>query len=153
MKPILLSIFTFIAVSSFSQIQVNKIEPANVVGRIKSVGSLVAEITYRIQEDKDTLYTLLYRNSEYSTLVDYQSVKFSSEGNTLNELYKIMKSVFADENKKNKDYKVSFKLGETEVIVSNFRMMGVTNAMFFTRKGHFFISDKQLEKLFGKVSE
>ena len=118
------------------------------MGTIKVVGSIQAQLYYRIVEE-DTLYTLLFRNQEYQQLVDYSSVTFSAEDNTLKKLYDILKSVFTEENKKNKEYKVKLKLGETEVIISNFRIMGGTSVMFFTSDGYITLTEKQVDKLFG----
>lgn len=148
------TLFTLLAIilasTSFAQLQMKQSSPKVVIGTIKAGGVLHQELSYRLDGDKDTVYTLMYKNVQYRTLSDYESVSFNSDGNTLEELYKVMKSVFSSENAKNKEFKVQFTLGETDVIVSNFRQMGITTAMFYTKDGYTFIGEKQLDKLFGK---
>lgn len=148
------TLFTLVAVLitsvSFAQLQVKQTSPKQVIGNIKAGGVLHCELAYRIDGDMDTVYTIMFKDAGYSALVDYKSVSFNSDGNTLNELYNVIKSVFSEENKKNKDYKVQFTLGDTDVIVSNWRSMGITGAMFFTKGGYTVIGEKQLDKLFGK---
>ena len=148
MKCVLLFTVMLTSVAGRSQIEIKKKEPKVIMGTIKVVGSIQAQLYYRIVEE-DTLYTLLFRNQEYQQLVDYSSVTFSAEDNTLKKLYDILKSVFTEENKKNKEYKVKLKLGETEVIISNFRIMGGTSVMFFTSDGYITLTEKQVDKLFG----
>jgi hypothetical protein len=153
MRQIITLFAVLFASISFAQIQVSQVHTKaeeHVVGSLKPAGYFHSELTYRI-EDKDTIYTLMYRNAKYSQIRDYKSLKFSGEDNTLNQLYDVIKSVFSDENKKNKDFKVELKLGETQVIISNFKTMGITSAMFFTSDGYFYLTEKQLDKLFGKV--
>ena len=151
MKSLLLIICVITSpMITFSQIsEAKKVEPQKVIGTIKSVGMTQHELSYRINEG-DTLYTLMYRNADYKYITEFEFVNFSGEDNTLDKLYDILKSVFSEENKKNKEYQVKFKLGEKDVIVSNFRTMGVTSVMFFTHDGHCFWTEKQIDKLFGK---
>lgn len=153
MKFIILAIMlSILKLTSYSQIQVRQSSPQVEVGKVSYMGNFHSELSYNVLDD-DTTYTLMYRNSEFKTLVDVESIKFSSVGNTYNTLYDLIKSVYSPENVKNKDYKVEFRLGETEVIVSNVRMMGITTAMFFTTKGYFYITEKQLDRLFGKSTK
>ena len=146
MHKLLLSALLLVSVTGYGQIEMRPELKKIEIGSIKTPR---AEL-YGTVVDGDTTYTLMYKNAAYQTLTDFQSVSFSNDENTLGTLYDILKSVFKEENKKNKDYKVQFKLGETEVIVSNYRSMGMTAAMFFTTRGHTFFSEKQVDKLFGK---
>ena len=152
MKHLFLFLFAItLTATSFSQLQVKESpKPKTVIGNYKAGGTTHYELSYKLDEDKDTVYTLLFKNAAYRYAVDYEAITFNSDGNTLNELYKVLKSVFSPDNIKDKNYRVSFTLGETEVIVSNYRLMGITSAMFYTDRGHTFIGEKQLDKLFGK---
>lgn len=129
-----------------------KSAPRTTVGKIAPLGSFTAELSYQKseQEGTDTIYSLSFRNAKYSHITSVETVHFSSEGNTVNELYKVFKSVFLPENKNNKDYMVHFTLGKTDVAISTFKNMGITSAMFFCNGAYFTLVDKQVDKLFGK---
>ena len=149
MKQLLIAFVLLLSFQSFAQLQVKKASPATKIGSVNSGGRFLAELSYKVEEG-DTTYTLMYRNCEYKQILSIESVKFNSEGGTVEQLYTILKSVFSDENKKNKEYKVELRLGDTDVIISNFRMMGVSSAMFSTTKGYVYLTEGQLDKLFGK---
>jgi predicted peroxiredoxin len=149
MKKILLSGLLLASIICQAQIELRKPEQKKVVGQIKMMGTTEQSLSY-VVIDEDTVYYFLFRNQEYKHLIDYSSVEFSGQDNTLEKLYKILLSVFSDENIKNKEYKVNFKLGNTEVIVSSWRMMGITAAMFFTNDGYCYLTEKQIKKLFGR---
>jgi hypothetical protein len=149
MKSILTLTVLLFTITSFAQIQVGEPEKRVVVSELKPMGKFTAELSYKL-EGRDTLYRLMLANDKFKTLTDLYSVHFSGEEGTLDKLYSIMKSVFAKENAKNKEYKVNFKLGETEVIVSNYRTTGITFCMFFTTEGYTLLNEKSIDKLFAK---
>jgi hypothetical protein len=127
-----------------AQLTVQESAPTVTVGK-----TALGELYYKII-DNDTMYTLLFRNAEYSTLIDYCSVTWQSEMGETQNLYDIIMSVFKDENKKNKEYKIQFKLGSTDVIVSTSRVMGMTQAWFWTNDGYTAFTQEQVKRLFGK---
>lgn len=150
MKPLFIALAFIIYISSFAQITpITKVEKPTTVGIVKSAGYILGELRYTT-EDQDTLYTLKYYNREYKTLVDYQYIQFNGDQEVLSTLYNAFKSVFLPENAKNKDYKLEFKLGETVVLISTYRTMGVTFASMFTLKGWTYYKEKEIDKLFGK---
>jgi hypothetical protein len=146
---ILVALLTTIVLSTpaFSQIQLAQ-KPVSVsLGEgVRSGGKFVAEIKVH-PEEKDTTYTLLYQNMKYSTITDIKGVGFYAEGNTLNTLYSLFKSVWAAENKDNKDYKVEFKLGSQDVIITT---AGKKALFFTTDKGYFALTEKEVDQLFGR---
>ena len=146
----LITIFCFIGLKLSAQIQIQTSNSEVIVGKCKNGAYTQAQLSYTIQEDKDTLYAFLFLNAKFSALTDYQTIQFSGENNAVSDLYNILKSFFTEENKKNKEYKVEFKLGNTQVIASNVRIMGVTSVMIFTTKGYVYLTEKQVEKVFGK---
>jgi hypothetical protein len=129
-----------------------KSTPSSIVGKIAPMGAFVAGLSCRINEadSKDTTYTLSFNNLKFKHIDAIESVSFSGVNNTVNELYKVFKSVFTDENKKNKDYIVNFTLGKDAVTISNTKAMGVTSAMFLVKDAYFTLTEKQVDKLFGK---
>jgi hypothetical protein len=137
-----------------SQIKVETIQTPNLIGKVKTGGIyLLASLEYVLDEQKDTVYTFNYRNLEYDKITVYHSFTFNNEGNTLDEFYNLLKTFFTDENKKNKDYKLSIKLSETPLILSNFRTMGVTSVMIYlgSGKGYVYLTERQVDKVFGKL--
>jgi hypothetical protein len=141
------------ALSATCQISTpQKLTPLTVVGKIAPMGAFVAELSYQLNnaDEKDTIYTLRFNNLKYKHIDAIESVRFSGINNTLNELYNIFKSVFTEENKKNKNYLVNFTLGKDVVAISNYKSMGVTSAMFLIKDAYFTLTEKQIDKLFGK---
>jgi len=152
-KVITASALVFINAFGFSQISAPKKDsPSTVVGKISPMGSFIAELSYRLNsvEAADSIYTLRFRNAKYKTMTELESLDFSSSGNTVSQFYTALKSVFLDENKSNKDYAITFTLGKDVVAVSAYRSVGVLMVMFQKGDGHFFLTEKQLDKLFGK---
>lgn len=147
MKYVFTLIILIFATTVQAQIEVKKSQEKFIVGNYKATGS---ELVGLIDEYKDTTYLLVFRNARYKTIFDFQMVGFKNEGNTLEVFYTLLKSVYLDENIKNKDYNVKFKLGGIDVSVSTVRISGITSAMFFTPKGYAMFSEKEIDKIFGK---
>lgn len=127
MKKIIF-LFALIPTLFFGQIQVQQ---KTEIGSFKNGAALLAEII-SIPSEPDIEYTLKFLNYNKINDNEYITIKFSGVNNTLNDFYKILKSLFSDVNKKNKDFKVDFKLGDKSVSVSNYRLMGTTSAKFST---------------------
>lgn len=146
-------LFTFLISISitacYSQIEVVDMPKEVVISTVKSGGDFHCSLSYGVDE-KDTTYTFSYRNSEYSTITDIQSVSFDSYGGTLDKLYNLMKSFFSKENKKNKEYQVSIVLGKSNVVMRNTRAMGFNMIIFSGPNGYTYLSEKNVDKLFGK---
>ena len=126
------------------QIKIIKLPDEKIVGKINGV----AEITYTVNED--TIYTFRFKDQQYKVLSEYDLVTFKGRDNTLDKLYKIFKSVFLTENKNNNDYKVALMLGDTAVVIGTLIKDYETKSMFFTSSGHTYLSEEQVDKLFGK---
>jgi hypothetical protein len=80
----------------------------------------------------------------------YFSVKFRSTDNTFGKLYGLLKSFFLDENRKNKDYSQTFRLGEVMVNLQHHLLITGKGVMFSTKEGYINFSEKDIDKLFGK---
>lgn len=129
--------------------QPTKLPPTVTIGKIAPLGSFVAELAYQVNNG-DTAYTLSFNDASYTQINSIENVRFAGGENTVNELHKAFKSVFLSENKKNKDYIVHFTLGKDVVAISNTKSMGITSAMFLVRQAYFTLTEKQVDKLFGK---
>lgn len=135
-------------VKSYGQIEMKESPKVFVIGSVKPGARTIAELT-RTVIDSDTAYGLTFSNAKYTTLSDYKTVIFRGS-ETIDQLYNLMKTVFTDENKKNKDYKIDFKLGDNDVSIMNYRVMGITSMWFWSDGAYFYLSEKQVDKLFGK---
>lgn len=149
MKIIFFISLSLLWITSFSQLEVKESIPKTTIGKVSTGKGMLAELYYKAA-GQDTIYFLTFRNEEYAHIVDYQVISFSAPDSTLEKLYTLVKSVFLDENKKNKDYQVELTLGRHDIIIANFRFMGATSAMVHTDKGHFFLKENQVDKLFNK---
>ena len=153
MKQILVVAIALIAtINSYGQVQLLQVDNNQTVtvGKLKSGFAFIADLEYKI-DDKDTVYTLSFQDNRFTQITSIKSVSFNSDGDALNSVYSIFKSVFKDENKKNKDYNVTFKLGQETVMVANSRMMGITYARLFVNNSYSIpLLESQVDKLFGK---
>lgn len=144
---------TLIAViNSFGQVQIIEVDKNQsvTVGKLKSGFAFIADLEYKL-DDKDTVYTLSFQDNRFTQITSIKSVSFNSDGDALNSVYFIFKSVFKDENKKNKDYNVTFNLGQKTVQVTNSRMMGITYVRLLVDNSYSIpLLESQVDKLFGK---
>jgi hypothetical protein len=151
-KLIIVSMITLVSFVSYGQIQVYNVNttPKTSIGKIKSGLAFVAEMEREV-EGKDTTYTLYYQEGQYQHITSIKSLHFNSVGNSFDSFYEICKSVFKDENKKNKDYMVTFKLGDKDIAVVNSRMMGVTCVRVMIGNSYTNpLVENQIDKLFGR---
>jgi hypothetical protein len=145
-------LLALVATVSFGQIQVLEVNktPKVTLGKIKSGLAFVAEMEYEANKS-DTLYTLSFRDYKYQQITSIRLISFNSDSDAFNSFYSICKSVFNDENRKNKDYSVTFKLGGETILVANYKMMGMTYVQIFDGTGMSTpLTESQLNKLFGK---
>jgi hypothetical protein len=153
MKLIITTIALLISLSSLCQMgSPVKALPSTTVGKISPLGTFIAELTYQKNptDEKDTTYTLRMRNYKYSTITETIYIEFSGIGGTTDSLYNLIKTVFNSDNKNNRDYAVTVTLGKQLVAIANHRTMGTTMAMIQIADGYGLLSEKQLDKLFGK---
>lgn len=150
MKITIILFALFVTINATAQLDVkakpNRTTIGDAGGRTNYVAQLICSVI-----DDDTTYTVVYQNIKYKTISDIQSFSFSNDGNTVDKFYSLLKTFFTDENKKNKDYTLDINLGDSPVSLYNFRSMGTTGVMIFLKDGHFMLSEKQVDKLFGKL--
>ncbi|MFT3677985.1 MAG: hypothetical protein QM781_18990 [Chitinophagaceae bacterium] len=118
-------------------------------GKTKSIGVAKASLEYRVNE-ADTTFLLLLED-ERKELKNFFSVRFSSRGNTLQNLYTILISFFEKENWRNDEYIKIFTLGETKVSVYKAAGLIQQKAIIFsTDKGRCRLSKNEINQLFDK---
>jgi hypothetical protein len=150
MKKILTSLlFCIIAVAGHAQIEMAKPAKWSTIGEVKSIGKTLAKLEYRI-DSGDTLYFLLMKDFTKQQETNYFSVNFKGTGNTFSTLYGLLKSFFEDDNRKDKDYMKTFKLGETGVNLQHCTLIARHGVRLTTKEGYINLSEKDIDKLFGK---
>lgn len=114
-----------------AQVEISNIKQPVRIGESKNGPYSIAKLTYLVDEtnNNDTTYTFAFRDSRFKERMEYAAVSFKSDGNAKDDFYSIISTVFSNENKRNKQYEVHFKLGNELVQVKNFRFTGITYAM------------------------
>jgi len=125
------------------------------VGEIKWLANTKASLKYFVSKT-DTTY-LLYmqdeeklKNNRDMTVTKHFSIRFNGIGNTTGNLYNLLTSFFADENRKNKKLEKIFTLGNEMVHVQHYPKLTGHAIMFSTKENHIVFTQKELKKLFGK---
>lgn len=120
----------------FSQITTLDFGEDTVIGSYKTglpPQTTIIELKMRVTAEQDTIYSMMYRDAQYSQIIDYKTIYFDNR-QTLLDFKDIVLSVFKEENRRNRDYIVRFTLtnlrgGQELVSVSTHRSMGITTAM------------------------
>lgn len=118
--------------------------------KVTNMGTYIGGFSYSLEEDgKDTSYDLSFNNYKYQHITAIGHIYFSGEGHALDSLHALMKTVFLDENRKNKDYSIAVRLGKGLIQIGTYRVMGVTACMIQNDEGYGLFTEKQTERLFG----
>ena len=112
-----------------------------------ALGTTKASLQYIVNESDTTFLLMMW--DQRPEIKSYFSVKFSSQGNTLHNLYEILLSFFEKENWRNKDYIRIFRLGDEKVSVYKSGMIEAKAIIFSTDKGRIQFTKREVEKLFG----
>jgi hypothetical protein len=153
MKKILIAIFilTF-SIKSFSQIgKVKEVKDNSItIGEVKDFSTFVCSLKY-VAYEKDTAYFLMYRDVQYKTLIELKSFYFTATSDEINSLY--LELIKAIDGEKNKSY--DLEIGKGKLHYYKIKNLGFSTLMLdYTDKagirGEFFLSKKQITKLFGK---
>lgn len=149
---IITSFFALITVVSFSQIKVVEDKKTTTVGKVGggSMSPFVASLEYSKGDADVNTYILLYNNLKYTTITDINAVSFSATQTEIDAFYLELKNCFEAEKGSEK----KFELGKETVWVKTIKNLGVTSLQITTSDdgtlGFFYLTNKQLDKLFGK---
>jgi hypothetical protein len=150
MKKLFIALLMFfITACAKAQIQMASNAKWETIGEVKSIGRTLAKLEYRIA-GADTLYFLLMKDFTKQEETNYFSINFNGTGNTFNLFYNLLISFFANENRQNKNYMQTFKLGETGVNLQHTSLIGRHGVRLTTKEGYINLSEKDIDKLFGK---
>lgn len=150
MKFLLLTIplITFSLFAS-GQLEVQKVEPEVVIGEVSDMGFMKFKLSKKPIKG-DTTCFFIYRNAKYSAITDFKIIYFSPADSTVEKLEQVLLNILHDAAFDNEKQQMKITLGNTEAVLSRTKV-GKTNYVYFwTREGYFFISEKQINKLFRK---
>lgn len=153
-KTLLTVFFVFLfTIPSYSQITVisdgSEYEEKE-IGQSKSLGiGMVAKLTERKYTDGDLVYFLLFRNSEYTSIVDFEAVSFFADEETLDQLYSLFKDGF-DSPEVNR-YKITIQLGDETFTIRGSGVGKIKYMTFYTKNDTSHpLTLKQVNQLFGR---
>lgn len=122
------------------------------IGKLKSLGSTIASLEYR-ESGRDTTYLLFMRDFTKrgeNAETQFFSIKFNGVDNTLGTFYQLLKSFFLDENRSNKNYNQTFRLGDQMVYLQHCSLITGKGVMLTTKEGYINLSKGDIDKLFNK---
>ncbi len=139
--------------------QLQEMEPSKAqwvtVGEIKWLANTKASLKYLVTA-KDTVYLLRLqddqklKNNRDMTVNQYFSINFKGTDNTLNKLYDLLVSFFNNENRNNKQYEKTFRLGNEALIVRHFPKLTARAIVMATTKNSIVLTEKEVKKLFNR---
>jgi len=148
MKLLLSILFTTATFACNAQLTMAEPAEWKVIGQLKTLGSLKAKLEYRI-DGRDTIYFLFMKDFKKQEEPHYFGIKFRSTGDTFSKLYELLKSFFSEENRKNKNYSKTFRLGEEMVNVQHYLLVTGKGIMISTNDGYINLAERDIDKLFG----
>lgn len=143
----LLLCFSQQVLAQLTQIQ-NSGKDWTLYGHVKYLGPAKASLEY-IVNDHDTTFLLLMYDMR-DELNQYFSIRFSSRGNAVQELYILLMSFFDKESGKKKDDIKRFQLGDETVSVYRATTIGVKGIVLSTDKGRIELGKGEIKRLFNK---
>jgi hypothetical protein len=146
----------FLYVTSFhiAGAQITMTEKADwiTIGKLKTLGSTKASLEYRVS-GRDTVYLLFMKDfTKRGEKAESQffSIKFNGVDDTFEKFYQLLKSFFLEENRKNKNYTQTFRLGEQMVNLQHYLLVTGKGVRLSTKEGYINLSEGDIDKLFGK---
>jgi hypothetical protein len=119
------------------------------IGQLKFGGITKAKVQYTAS-GSDTTYFLFIKDVRDQPKDHYFSITFKNLDGTFEKFYDILKSFFLEENKKNRNYSRTFKLGDKGVNIQYHLLITGRGIRFTTSDGYTYWSEKDIDKLFGK---
>ena len=133
----------------FAQLEEKETGNWQTIGKLKFGGITKAKLEYSAS-GSDTTYFLFIKDVREQPRDNYFSITFKNIDGTFEKLYAILKSFFLEENKKNRNYSRTFKLGDKGVNIQYHLLITGRGVKFTTGDGYTYWSEKDIEKLFGK---
>ena len=110
MKHSILALGFLLPIICFGQLEVKKVEPEKVIAEYKTAGTMQAQISTHIMDNKDTAYMVTFQDAQYSLLNKYEA--FTLTGiNSIRDFVALLKNA-----KKGEEYKAKAE-GGTELTI------------------------------------
>ncbi len=151
MKVVCLSILLLLCYFSYSQTKENFNSKTSVpVGQCMDGTVLHTRLEYSVTKE-DTLFTLLVRNEQHPDAADYQGIRFSGGNHAVNQLYDIIKSVFTDKKRMQRNYSITITLGKKLVVIGTTKILRSVCAVVYLPTGYCYLTERQVDQVFGKI--
>ncbi|MEP7373941.1 MAG: hypothetical protein ABI675_11165 [Chitinophagaceae bacterium] len=148
-KIIFAALLAITALAGNTQIEEKERADWQTIGRLKFGGITKAKMEFTAS-GTDTTYMLFIKDVRDKPENHYFSITFKNVDGTYEKFYTILKSFFLAENKKNRRYSRTFRLGDGSVNVQHHQLITSRGIMFSTNDGYTYWSEKDIDKLFGK---
>jgi hypothetical protein len=150
--------FVLLTVIGFSvSAQIKEVAPSKYV-EIGKVGGGLTPFVSSLSVIRDTstggtnYYLWMYRNLKYSSITDIKSITFTASNEELEGLYNLLKTQMGADKGSEK----RLELGKSTLNFTTTKNLGVASLIVYdltASGGYFYLSNKQLDKLFGKQTE
>lgn len=141
-----------VLVSLASQAQINVLKPTETITIGKVGGGMVpfiADLTYT-KGDGENNYRLSFNDLKFTHITAIKSIDFKGNEEMVNGLYSILKELIDGESGVEKE----FSIGKEYVAAKCISMVGVKSLKIYGtdtgNMGYFYLTKRQLDKLFGK---
>ncbi len=150
MKKTTLIISILFSLSGTAQLSTSGGIKKSTIGKISVLGDMVAELSFTVDKNNDTIFLLSYKDQGYEILTQYNVVAFRNTNDAINNLYSLLTSFIKDEGKHSDGYYESAMLGDNRLSIKSRKYMGKVTITIFTDEGYFYLSEKGVKKLFDK---
>ncbi len=152
MKKVLFSLVLLVSISATAQIREVEKSKYQEIGKVSPGGmAFISSISVM----KDTAvngtnsYLWMYNNLKYSTITDIRSISFTASNEDFDGLYELLKTQLSADKGTEKD----LELGKSRITIKTIRNLGVSSLTIYDLTGgggYFYLTSKQVDKLFGK---
>jgi hypothetical protein len=149
MKIIFTPLLLLIVSVAVAQIEEQQAREWKTIGELKTLGLTKARMQFTVS-GSDTSFMLFMKDFTKQPENNYFSIVFNSTGDTFSKCYTLLISFFDDENRKDKDYMKTVKLGKTMLNIQHQGLIGSAGIRLTTNDGYITLSKKDVDKLFGK---
>ncbi len=142
---------SLISLVSFGQISLSSPTETITIGKVGGgMGPFIASLEYS-KGDNQNQYMLSYNDATYTTLTSINRIKFSGNEELIETFYQMLNDLISGDAGVEKE----FNIGKEVMSVKCIKNLGVKSLQIITSDrgtaGYFYVTKKQLDKLFGKL--
>ena len=152
MKKFLFFFALLVSISGTAQIREVEKSKYQEIGKVSPGGmAFISSISVMRDTavDGTNSYLWMYNNLKYSTITDVRSISFTASNEDFDSLYELMKTQLSADKGTEKD----LELGKSRITIKTIRNLGITSLTIYDLTGgggYFYLTAKQVDKLFGK---